>query len=181
MKKLQIGIMGSAADLAYSNEAQAVAEKIGQLVAKNNAILVFGAEKDSDSLSSVAFRSAKNAGGLTVGITYGKGQDIWGKDLPDVIIPSGLERGGGRELTLVLSCDVVIAISGGSGTLTEIAIAYQAGIPVVCLSGFGGWADKLADTYLDDRKREKFFKAISPEEAIDIALREAKNKFQPKE
>jgi len=56
-------------------------------------------------------------------------------------------------LVLVLACDAVISISGGSGTLTELAIAYQANIPMIALSGFGGWSDELADTYFDQRQR----------------------------
>jgi hypothetical protein len=55
---------------------------------------VFGAEKDADSLSTAACRGAKRESGLTVGITYGKTKDIYEKDA-DVVIPTGLERGGG--------------------------------------------------------------------------------------
>ncbi len=169
MRKYQIGVMGSAADLKYSKALEKAATKLGEVIAENDAILVFGAEKDTDSLSTAAARGAKSRGGLTVGITYGKGKDIWQKDA-DIVIPTGLERGGGREMVLVLSCDVVIAISGGSGTLTELAIAYQAGIPVVVLSGFGGWSDKLAGKFLDSRKRIKFVNTKTPETAVKKAL-----------
>ena len=172
MRKFQIGVMGSASDLRYSKKVDLLAESIGRLIAEQNGILVFGAEKDSDSLSTSACRGAKQAGGLTVGITYGKGKDIWQKDA-DVIIPSGLERGGGRETVLVLTCDAVIAISGGSGTLTELAIAYQADIPMIALAGVGGWSEKLADTYLDDRKRRLISKAETAESAVQIAFEEA--------
>jgi len=173
--------MGSAADLKYAKEFEQAAEKMGELIAKRGGVLFFGAEKDSDSLSTAACRGAKKANGLTVGVTYGKGKDVWDKKNADIIIPSGLERGGGRELVLVLACDAVISISGGSGTLTELAIAYQADIPMVALTGFDGWSDKLADTYFDARKRRKVFKATTPEEAVDLAFREvekdrAKNK-----
>lgn len=139
------------------------------LIAEEDGILFFGAEKDSDSLSTVACRGAKDAGGLTVGITYGKGKDVWEKDA-DIIIPCGLERGGGRETVLVTGCDAVIAISGGSGTLTELAIAYQADIPMVALTGYGGWADKLADEYLDTRNRILTIGAASPEETVKKAF-----------
>ena len=94
-RRLQIGVMGSAADLAYSTQAEQVAEKIGEGIAKRNGILVFGAEKDSDSLSTAACRGAKRAGGLTLGITYGKGKNIWQPEMADIIIPTGLERGRG--------------------------------------------------------------------------------------
>lgn len=172
MRRFQIGVMGSAADLSYSREVEQLAESIGRLVAKRGGILVFGAEKDSDSLSTAACRGAKQAGGLTVGITYGKSKDIWQKDA-DVIIPSGLERGGGRELTLVLACDAVIAIGGGSGTLTELAIAYQADIPMIAMKGVGGWSEKLADSYIDSRERRRTFGAATAEEAVTLAFKEA--------
>lgn len=170
--KLQIGVMGSAADLNYAKELEVAAERTGELIAQQGGILFFGAEKDYDSLSTAACRGAKKYGGTTVGITYGKGKDIWQKDA-DIIIPCGLERGGGRETVLVLGCDALIAISGGSGTLTEIAIAYQANIPIIVLEGFGGWADKLAHQYLDARERRQAIAAKTPEEAVEIALREA--------
>ncbi len=75
-------------------------------------------------------------------------------------------------MVLVLACDAVISISGGSGTLTELAIAYQANIPMIALSGFGGWSDELADTYFDQRQRRKVIKAQSPEEAVRLAFEE---------
>lgn len=174
MRKLQIGVMGSAADLAYDKKVQEIAEEVGKLVAQSGAVLVFGAEKDCDSLSTAACRGAKAAGGLTVGVTYGKGKDIWEPEAADIVIASGLERGGGRETTLVLSCDVIIAISGGSGTLTELAVAYQADIPMVAVTGAGGWSDKLAGEYLDGRKRRVIYAAATPSEAVALALREAK-------
>ncbi len=175
-KKIQIGVMGSAADLKYSKKIELAAERLGELIAQKGGILFFGAEKDSDSLSTAACRGAKKANGLTVGVTYGKGKDIWEKNYADVIIPCGLERGGGRELVLVLACDAIIAISGGSGTLTELAIAYQANIPMIALTGYGGWSDKLAGTYFDGRKRRKVLTAKNPEEAVKLAFKEAKTK-----
>lgn len=171
-RKLQIGVMGSAADLNYSKEIESIAFEIGKLIAEGGNIAVYGAEKDYDSLSTAAARGAKIAGGITVGVTYGKGKDIWDKENnTDVIICSGLERGGGREFVLVNSCDAIIIVSGGSGTLTETAIAYQLNIPVVAVVGTGGWADKLADTYMDERKRFKVIGTKTPEEAVGLAVK----------
>lgn len=179
-RKLQIGVMGSAADLGYSKEIERLAEEIGYQVAKKGAILIFGAEKDVDSLSTSACRGAKRAGGLTVGITYGKGLDVFEKRNADVIIASGLERGGGRETALVLSCDAIIALGGGSGTLTEIAIAYQANIPIVTLKNTGGWSEELGGRYLDDRKRMKIEVAENPEEAVNLAVKLSQKKYGTK-
>lgn len=170
--------MGSAADLNYSRELEKLAEEVGFEVAKNGAALIFGAEKDYDSLSTAACRGAKKGGGLTIGITYNKGLDIFEKENADVVIASALERGGGRETALVLSCDAIITLGGGSGTLTEIAVAYQAGIPIVSISGTGGWSEKLANTYLDDRERIKIVSASMPKEAVAVAMKLAEQKYE---
>jgi uncharacterized protein (TIGR00725 family) len=174
MRTLQIGIMGSAADLEYSKDAEEIAERIGQLVAKSGNTIVFGAEKDCDSLSTAAARGAKRVDGTTIGITYNKGKKIFDPDCADFIIATGSDRGGGREFVLVNSCDAIISVSGGSGTLTELAVAYQSGIPIVCLTGFGGWSDRLAGTFLDRREREQCICAATAEEAVKLALEEGK-------
>ena len=166
-RRYQIGIMGSMADLRYSKRIESMAEAVGRAVAQNNCIMIYGAEKDSDSLSTAALRGAKQAGGLTVGVTYGKGKTIWDKKGDtDVIICSGLERGGGREFVLVNSCDGIIAISGGSGTMNEMLVAYQLNIPIVVLKGTGGWADAVAGKYFDNRKRMKAVPARTATEAV---------------
>lgn len=170
MKRIQIGIMGSAADLNYGKDVERFAKKLGKLIAESGNILVYGAEKDYSSISTNAAIEASKNNGITVGITGGTKKEIWGDFRPTVLIPTGLGIGGGREYTLVLSCDVIIAISGGSGTLNEIAVAYQAGIPIVVVDKFGGWASKLSGEYLDDRKRLKCVNASSPKEALDLAL-----------
>ncbi|MBQ8131813.1 MAG: hypothetical protein IJ193_04920, partial [Bacilli bacterium] len=46
MKKLQIGIMGSAADLNYSEEAEKFAKELGKIIGESGNILVYGAEKE---------------------------------------------------------------------------------------------------------------------------------------
>lgn len=171
-RKLQIGVMGSAADLEYSPEIERLAFEVGKLIASSGNITVYGAEKDYDSLSTAASRGAKSVGGLTVGVTYSKGKEVWDKEgNTDVIIVTGIERGGGREFVLVNSCDAIIIISGGSGTLTEAAIAYQSSIPIVALVGSGGWADKLAGEYIDARERVMVEGAKTPEEAVQMAVR----------
>jgi len=166
-RKLQIGVMGSAADLGYAKDVEVLAFATGIEIAKRGYLTVFGAEKDVDSLSTAASRGARSAGGLTVGITYGKGLQVF--EEPDITIATGLERGGGREFTLVLSCDAIITIGGGSGTLTEMVIAYQANIPIIGLKGTAGWTDQLVGRFIDGRERLKVLSATTPAEAVDLA------------
>ena len=178
-RKLQIGVMGSAADLEKSKRLYDIAEEVGKEIAMSGNILVFGAEKDCDSLSTAACRGAKSSGGLTVGVTYGK--DLSTYEDADVIIATGLERGGGREFSLALSCDVIIAISGGSGTLNEMVVAYQADIPLVAVTGTGGWADKMAGEYFDGRNRYRVIGKDSPKSAVVEAIELANKKHIRKE
>lgn len=181
MKKYQIGIMGSAADLNYSQSAKECAIRLGELIAESNNILVYGAEKEYSSLSTNAAIAADKKGGLTVGITYGKDRNTYGDFKPTILIPCGLEIGGGREFTLILACDAIIAISGGSGTLTEMAIAYQANIPIVVIDQYGGWAKKLSNKYLDKRHRLKCLSAKTPEEALNKVLKILKERSDTNE
>jgi uncharacterized protein (TIGR00725 family) len=89
---------------------------------------------------------------------------------------TGQIRGGGRELALVLSCDAVISIAGGAGTLTEISFAYQSDIPVVALAKSGGWSTRLVDTSLDHRKRSIIISALTAKQAVKIAIELAQGK-----
>jgi hypothetical protein len=171
MNRIQIGVVGSAVDLNYNKELEKTAERIGELIAQSGNILLYGAEKDYDSLGTAAARGAKSFNGLTIGVTYNVGKEIYDIKNTDVIIASGLERGGGREFVLINSCDVVIAIGGGSGTLTELAMAYQLNIPMIVMKNSGGWSDQLAGSYFDERKRKKVLVASTPEKAVILAIK----------
>ncbi len=164
----QIGVIGSAADTAPTEQQSNLASAIGRELASTNAVLVYGAEKDTSSLSTEVARSMREMGGFVIGMTYGKTRDIYGE--ADAVIATGLERGGGREMALCFSCDALITIGGGSGTLTEMGIAYQARVPMVALENSGGWSQKMAGQYLDDRKRVLIHSAQSAEEAVNIAM-----------
>ncbi len=176
MRRLQIGVIGSCSDLEYSEDAQQFAQELGRLIAQKKYTLVFGAEKDINSLPTIAAVAAKKSGGETLGVTYEKGLTLFSEKAASVVVAAGLVRGGGRETVLMLSCDTVISIAGGSGTLNEICVAYQANIPVVAVRTFGGWSQKLAGTYLDDRKRYKFLSVTSPQEALDLAVQAAQER-----
>ena len=79
MKKIQIAVMGSAADLNYSEEALNFAKELGKLIAESNNILVYGAEKEYTSLSTEAAKVASENNGITVGVAGGKSKNIYGE------------------------------------------------------------------------------------------------------
>ncbi len=152
----QIWVMWSAADLWYKELVSRVAYEVWKEIAQNKQVLVYGAEKDSDSLSATAARWAKSLGWTVMWVTYWKTPDIWGDMIQytDTIVNTWMERWGWREYILVSSCDALIVVWGWSWTLNEITIAYQKKIPIVVIEWTGWWADKIANTYIDDRYKQ---------------------------
>jgi hypothetical protein len=71
----------------------------------------------------------------------------------DIVVPTGL--GYARNILVVLSADAVVAIGGGSGTLSEIAHAWQLDRPICAVAGAGGWASELAGKTLDGRRTDR--------------------------
>lgn len=86
----------------------------------------------------------------------------------DVVLPTGM--GFARNTLVVAGGDVVVALSGGAGTLSEMALAWQIGRPVIALEPTGGWAGKLAGQRLDDRFEGPVHRATSPAEVITLTL-----------
>jgi hypothetical protein len=67
--------------------------------------------------------------------------------------------------------DAIISLGGGAGTLQEICVAYRMQRPIVLLTGFGGWTDRLAQLdWLDERQLVPFHVESSPEGAVKTAL-----------
>lgn len=173
MRKIQIGVVGSMLDIKLEKRLKSLAEDLGREIAKAGAALVFGLEKDFNSLPMIAARHAEKFEGETIAFITGASKQI-PNDLCSKIVVTGSERGGGREFPFVLSCDVLICIGGGSGTLNEISIAYQAGIPTIAIKDSGGWSTKLANQFLDERKRQKVVVANTARGAVTLALKLAR-------
>lgn len=172
MNQIQIGVIGSMADNSLSLLAKTLARQVGKEIAKKEAILLFSFEKDYNSLSTIAAKECEKNGGKTIAFLWGNRSDAY--SLNSVRINTGQLRGGGREFSFVLSCDVIISIAGGSGTLTEIAMAYQASIPVIAIKKSGGWSSRLSNTFLDTRKRQKIIGVDTAEDAVTLAIKLAK-------
>ncbi len=108
-------------------EAVAAAEIVGAELARAGAVVVCGG---LGGVMAAACRGAKTAGGCTVGIlpdTVPTAANQW----VDIVVPSGL--GEARNALVVGSAGAVVAIAGEYGTLSEIALALRAGVPVIGL------------------------------------------------
>jgi NAD kinase len=82
----------------------------------------------------------------------------------DLVVPTGMNYA--RNTILVAMADVVVAVGGGSGTLSEIALAWQHGKPIVALDLGEGWSARLAGERLDHRRDDLLHRAATPEEAV---------------
>jgi uncharacterized protein (TIGR00725 family) len=112
------------------DEPSVAAAEVGRLLAERGAVVVCGGRGGA---MEAACRGAKKAGGLTVGILPGSDRSE-ANPYVDVVLPTGL--GEARNALVVGAADVVIAIGGGYGTLSEIALALKARKRVI---GLGTW------------------------------------------
>jgi uncharacterized protein (TIGR00725 family) len=91
----------------------------------------------------------------------------------DVAIPTGLDV---ARNAVVAHADAVVAVGGGAGTLSEIALAWQIRRLVVAFRG-RGWAGRLADRRVDDRVRlpgvpdDRVYGVDQAAEAVDLIER----------
>lgn len=111
-RRKRIGIIGGNAPDAKSLKN---AERMGELIAQNGYILVNGGMR---GVMEASARGAKSAGGFVLAIVPGKSRDE-GNPISDIVIPTGL--GYMRNPLVVLNADILVAIDGSYGTLSEIA------------------------------------------------------------
>jgi uncharacterized protein (TIGR00725 family) len=107
------------------------AEAVGRELGERGAIVVCGG---LGGVMAAVCRGAVEAGGTTVGILPGTDRAA-ANQWVGVAIPTGL--GELRNGLVVRAADAVIAIGGGYGTLSEIALALRAGTPVIGLHAWG--------------------------------------------
>jgi uncharacterized protein (TIGR00725 family) len=103
------------------------AAAVGRLIAEQGAVLLCGG---LGGIMAAAARGAKQAGGLTVGILPGNDPGEANADI-DVALATGM--GEMRNAVIVRAAGAMIAIGGGWGTLSEIALARRIETPVVGL------------------------------------------------
>lgn len=109
---------------------QKLAYEVGAGLAKAGFTVVTGGEKGAMEAAS---RGASEAGGLAVGLLPGIDRST-ANEYADITVVTGI--GHARNLAVVASGDVVVAVGGEWGTLSEIGLAGALGRPVVLV---GGW------------------------------------------
>ncbi len=126
------------------------ARAVGRLVAEGGATVVCGG---LSGVMEAAARGATEAGGTAIGILPDEDR---GRQNGYLTYSVATGVGQARNLAVVCSADVVIAVGGEYGTLSEIGLARKVGRPVVVLGGWDLGAHVVA--------------ASSPQEAVDDAF-----------
>jgi len=113
-----------------SKEVEHLALNLGKNLGKVADYLVTGG---LSGVMKAVNKGFQLSGGVTIGIlpSYDKGD---ANPYIDICIPTGL--GLARNVLVVKSADIVIALPGQAGTLSEIAYCLQFGIPVISLKSW---------------------------------------------
>jgi hypothetical protein len=149
-----VGVIGSS---VADPDIIRIAEEVGAEIARRGAAVVCGG---LTGVMEAVCRGARREGGLTIGI-------IPSDDKTDanqyIQIPIVTGMGMGRNVMLVKTADVVIAVGGEYGTLSEIAHALKLGKTVI---GLRTWKLEMAHT----KPIPNLIEVETAKEAVDLAL-----------
>jgi uncharacterized protein (TIGR00725 family) len=144
-KRIHIAVVGgSSAD----QQTLALAEAVGKTIAAKGGVLICGG---LGGVMEAAARGAKEKGGITVGILPSFDGNS-GNPFIDITIPTGM--GHGRNMLVVASGDLVIALPGSHGTQSEVANALLLGRKVLGLKAWGQVAGVQQVNNIEDLERE---------------------------
>jgi len=124
MRKKIVAVIGGH---SCTNEVEQIAHNLGKKLAKVVDILVTGGLSGTMKAVCSGF---KGEGGLTIGIIPGYDKKE-ANEFVDIVVPTGM--GLARNVLVIKAADVVVALPGEAGTLSEIAYCLQFRIPVISL------------------------------------------------
>jgi len=157
-----ISVIGAS---SIDKDVERKAIELGKLLAKNNYAVACGG---LGGVMEAVCKGVKEEGGITIGIIPYKEKKA-ANQYVDIVIPVPFSHA--RNIVVVLSGDVIVAISGMAGTLSEIALAWIYEKPIVALTGVGGWSSELAGKKIDERRTDEIYEAESPARVIEIINR----------
>jgi uncharacterized protein (TIGR00725 family) len=142
----------------------ALAESVGAALARLGITVVTGGR---GGIMDAASRGAVNAGGTALGIVPSTDPDE-ASPWCSIVVPTGM--GHARNALTALAGDFVVVIGGGAGTLSETALAWIHGRPILVCAGSGGWADLAAD-HPPDRRGSSTITRCADLPALEHAIR----------
>lgn len=167
-RKKVIAVIGDA-NIEKNSHQYKLAERLGKaLIDEGYRIQHGGMSGIMEAVSKGAKQSSNYKEGMVIGIIPGFNPDE-ANPYVDIVIPTGLNI---MRNAIVANADAVIAIGGGAGTLSEMAMAWQMKRMIIAYD-VEGWSGKLADKKIDNKTRvswegDKIFKVSNEEEVIDV-------------
>ena len=124
-RNVQVGVCGAAA--VADRELYDKAYRVGRFIAERGWAVVCGG---LGGVMEAASKGAAEAGGAVIGII-----PAYEKNSANAYVTYTIATGMGhaRNVIIAASADAVIAVGGGYGTLSEMALATKLGRPVVAL------------------------------------------------
>ncbi|MEN8138968.1 MAG: TIGR00725 family protein [Bacteroidota bacterium] len=139
--------------------------KLGKrLIDEGYSIVNGGMQGFMEAVSKGARTSDNYSYGKIIGIVPGEDKDE-ANSYCDIVIATGI--GWARNQIIINSADFIVAVSGGAGTLSEIAYSWQVGKKIICYTKLDGWSKELAGRELDLRNSSKLTAAESIDEIIE--------------
>ncbi len=145
-RKKQVVVIGN--NLAEKLEKE-IAYKTGKIIGESGVVLITGGKY---GVMKHVSRGAKESGGFVISILPNHDFDDT-HEFNDVVIPTGI--GYARNLVNVLAGDLIIAIGGGAGTLSEIAYAWQFKKTIFAYTCVNGWSHHVGRMQKIDNKHKK--------------------------
>ncbi len=121
---IQVAVVGSE---RCDERIYRMAYEVGRLLAERGCVVINGGLGGVMEASSAG---AKLKGGLTVGIIPSDRKEDANQYIDVVIVT---DMGHARNVIIAQSCDAMIAVGGGYGTISEMAIALKLGKKVVAI------------------------------------------------
>ncbi|MFQ5974798.1 MAG: TIGR00725 family protein [Candidatus Hydrothermarchaeales archaeon] len=152
---LQIGVIGSS---SADEELYKIAETVGEEIARAGCILVCGG---LTGVMEAAAKGAKKIGGLTIGILPGLHKEEANRYI-DVKVVTAMSHA--RNAIIARTADVLIAIGGELGTLSEISLGLKIGKPVIILKDGEGIGELIRGV------DQNLYFSKTPKDAVKLAL-----------
>ncbi|MGC2428561.1 MAG: TIGR00725 family protein [Nitrososphaeraceae archaeon] len=167
MRKPQIAVIGYNKDRS-TDQSRNIAFEVGVEIARSGSVLICGG---LGGVMESACMGAKEYNGVTVGIIPQE-EFSFANEFCDIVICTGI--GFARDFIVATSCDGIIAIGGGVGTLIELGVGYMIKKIMVAVSGSGGIAEMYGGKFLDERNRVPIIVAKDAYSAVQIVLNNIK-------
>ena len=164
-----VAVVGSAT-VAPRDRSYRLARRLGEALVQQGFRVITGGRT---GVMEAACRGAHDAEsyteGRTVGVLPGHDPDEANRWV-DVVLPTGLSI---ARNAIIAHSDGLVAVGGGSGTLSEVAMAWKLGRPIIALEA-DGISQRIAGEPIDDRpgpEDDQIWSIDSPVEAARLMER----------